>query len=156
MRGLSSSSQAALNRALYGCFMSNSNLGPKPTLKPGVALAIVSAGVTIAATLAIGFALAQASQPTLAPAAQDEPLPPGDRSNWSDNTVAAEAQPRGRREHDDDGDEGDDDDEDDDDDDRHRGETRQVATLERAGGPSAMAAPIPAARRSTRVRTRSS
>lgn len=155
MRGLSSSSQAALNRALYGCFMSNSNPGPKPILKPGVALAIVSAGVTIAATLAIGFALAQASQPTLEPAAQEEPLPPSDRSSLGDNTVEAEAQPRRRREHDDD-DDGDDDDDDDDDDDRHQGETRQVAALERAGGKSIAATPSPAARRSTRVRTRSS
>ena len=134
--------------------MSNSNPGPKPILKPGVALAIVSAGVTIAATLAIGFALAQASQPTLEPAAQEEPIPPSDRSSLGDNSVEAEAQPRRRREHDDDDDD-DDDDGDDDDDDRHRGETRQAA-LERVGGQSQAAAPSPAARRGTRVRTRSS
>ena len=134
--------------------MSNSNPGPKPILKPGVALAIVSAGVTIAATLAIGFALAQASQPTLEPAAQDEPLPASPPSSWRDSTVEGEAQPRRRRERDDDRE--DDDDDDDDDDDRHHGETRQVAALERVGGQSQAAAPSPAARRGTRVRTRSS
>ena len=143
MRGLSSCSQPALNIADYGCFMSNSNPGSKPTLKPGVALAIVSAGVTIAATLAVGFALAHASPTPVDPAVQEVPLP-NEQATFGDTNVESTTQPLRRREHDDD--------DDDDDDDDHA--QPNAPRVQGAARPQATAA----ARGTTRprVRTRSS